>query len=209
MRVLIADDHDLIRRGLRQILTDELEIQRIDEAKDGWEVLEKVNTEKYDILILDISMPGKSGIDILKELKKVSPIPSVLVLSIHPEEQYALRVMKEGASGFLNKGGASEELVRAIRQIAAGNRYITPTISEQLLQDFDQKEEPLYHRLSTREYQVMLLLASGKTVKEISETLFLSVKTISTYRSRVLDKLNLENNARLMQYAVKHHLIET
>lgn len=207
--MLIADDHDLIRRGLRQILTDELEIQSIDEAKDGWEVLEKINSDRYDILILDISMPGKSGIDILKELKKVSPVPSVLVLSIHPEEQYALRVMKEGASGFLNKGGASEELVRAIQQIAAGNRYITPTISEQLLQDFDQKEEPLYHRLSTREYQVMLLLASGKTVKEISETLFLSVKTISTYRSRVLDKLNLENNARLMQYAVKHNLIET
>lgn len=207
MRALIADDHEIIRRGLKQILTDDLGINRIDEANSGEQVLPLIRNNSYNVVILDISMPGKSGIDVLREIKFEFPDLPVLVLSIHPEDQYALRVMKNGASGYLNKASAPEELVTAIRKITSGSKYITSAIADQLLQEGIENNENLHEKLSNREYQVMLHIASGKTVTEIAEVLNLSVKTVSTYRTRILEKLHLENNARIIHYALSRNLI--
>ena len=207
MRALIADDHEIIRRGLKQILTDDLGINRIDEADSGEQVLPLIRNNSYNVVILDISMPGKSGIDVLREIKFEFPDLPVLVLSIHPEDQYALRVMKNGASGYLNKASAPEELVTAIRKITSGSKYITSAIADQLLQEGVENNENLHDKLSNREYQVMLDIASGKTVTEIAEVLNLSVKTVSTYRTRILEKLHLENNARIIHYALSRNLI--
>ncbi len=207
MRALIADDHEIIRRGLKQILTDDLGINRIDEANSGEQVLPLIRKNSYNVVILDISMPGKSGIDVLREIKFEFPDLPVLVLSIHPEDQYALRVMKNGASGYLNKASAPEELVTAIRKITSGSKYITSVVADQLLQEGVENNENLHDKLSNREYQVMLHIASGKTVTEIAEVLNLSVKTVSTYRTRILEKLHLENNARIIHYALSRNLI--
>ena len=207
MRALIADDHEIIRRGLKQILTDDLGINRIDEADSGEQVLPLIRNNSYNVVILDISMPGKSGIDVLREIKFEFPDLPVLVLSIHPEDQYALRVMKNGASGYLNKASAPEELVTAIRKITSGSKYITSAIADRLLQEGVENNENLHDKLSNREYQVMLHIASGKTVTEIAEVLNLSVKTVSTYRTRILEKLHLENNARIIHYALSRNLI--
>jgi DNA-binding NarL/FixJ family response regulator len=207
MRALIADDHEIIRRGLKQILTDDLGISRIDDVDSGEQVLPLVRNNSYNVVILDISMPGKSGIDVLREIKFEFPDLPVLVLSIHPEDQYALRVMKNGASGYLNKASAPEELVTAIRKITSGSKYITSAIADQLLQESVENNENPHDKLSNREYQVMLHIASGKTVSEIAEVLNLSVKTVSTYRTRILEKLHLENNARIIHYALSRNLI--
>jgi DNA-binding NarL/FixJ family response regulator len=207
MRALIADDHEIIRRGLKQILTDDLGINRIDEANSGEQVLPLIRKNSYNVVILDISMPGKSGIDVLREIKFEFPDLPVLVLSIHPEDQYALRVMKNGASGYLNKASAPEELVTAIRKIASGSKYITSAIADQLLQEGVENNDNPHDKLSNREYQVMLHIASGKTVTETAEVLNLSVKTVSTYRTRILEKLHLENNARIIHYALSRNLL--
>ena len=208
LRVVIADDHPLIRKGLKQILTESLYIGRVDEAGDGEALMRLLREGTYDVVVLDISLPGKDGLALLKDIKSLYPALPVLILSIQPEEQYALRALKCGASGCLNKASAPEELVAAIRRLAEGGTYITPLLEELLLKDLKRTQGELPHQtLSDREYQVFLLLAAGKTPTEIAEKLSLSVKTVSTYRMRLLEKMGLKNNAQLTQYAFKHGLI--
>ena len=194
-KILIGDDHAIIRKGLRQILQEEINKCDIDEAADGVGVIQKINEKQYDILILDISMPKRNGIDLLNQLKIEKPDIPILILSIHPEEQYAIRVLKAGASGFINKASAPEELVKAIQKISEGGKYISPVVAEQLASNILSPEQAPHEHLSDREYQVMLMIASGNTIKEIAEELSLSIKTISTYRARLLEKMELGNNA--------------
>ena len=206
-KILIGDDHAIIRKGLRQILQEEINKCEIDEAADGVDVIQKINERSYDILILDISMPKRNGIDLLNQLKIEKPELPILILSIHPEEQYAIRVLKAGASGFINKASAPEELVRAIQKITAGGKYISPVVAEQLASNFLSPEQAPHEQLSDREYQVMMMIASGNTIKEIAEELSLSIKTISTYRARLLEKMDLDNNAKLTKYVLQHNLL--
>lgn len=209
IKILIADDHAVVRKGLKQILDETSDIVAADEAKNGQEVLEKIRKSDYDIVMLDISMPGRSGIEILKQIKDERPEISVLVLSMHPEEQYAVRALKAGASGYLTKDSAPEELIEAIRKISQGGKYITISLAEKLAFDLEiDSEKPLHETLSDREYEVMCKIASGKTIKEIAEELFLSIKTISTYRSRILEKMKMKSSAELTHYAIKHGLVE-
>jgi len=209
IKVLIVDDHPVVRKGLREIVNEAFHVAVADEVSDGQEVLERVSKNNYDVVLLDISMPGRSGLDVLKELKGQKPKLPVLVLSIHPEEQYAVRVLKAGASGYLTKESAQDELISAIQKISTGRKYITPSLAERLALDLElDAEKPPHESLSDREYQVMCMIASGKTVKEIAEELFLSVKTVSTYRARLLDKMRMKSSAELTYYAIKHQLID-
>lgn len=207
-KILIVDDHPLVRRGLCQILQESVPLRRLDELSNGNEVLQKMDQYKYDMVILDISLPGKDGLEVLKDLKIQYPETPVLILSIQSESQYALRALKMGASGCMNKASAPEELVNAVREVLKGGRYLTPKVSQLLLEDYQGDHNDLPHKqLSEREYQVMIMLVSGLSSSEISEKLNLSIKTISTYRTRLLQKMNLKNNAQLTYYAVKHKLI--
>lgn len=208
-KILIADDHAVVRKGLKQILTETLDMVAAGEASTGQGVLDMLRENEYDVVILDISMPGRSGLDIMKDLKnKKSSIP-VLVLSIHPEEQYAVRALKAGASGYLTKESAPDELVVAIRKVAQGGKYVTTSLAEKLAFDLGKaNEKPLHETLSDREFQVMCMIGSGKTVKEIAEELCLSIKTISTYRSRILEKTKMKNNAEITRYAIKNGLVD-
>jgi two-component system invasion response regulator UvrY len=209
VNVLIADDHPIIRYGLKQILSEEPDIGILGEAQNCGEVLEYVRKQKWHLVILDISMPGRGGIDVLKELKHQYPKLPVLVLSMHPEEQYAKRALKVGAAGYLNKGNAQEELVKAVRKILQGGKYVSPALAEKLANDLEaESEKPLHETLSDREYEVMLLIASGKTVSQIAVELTLSVKTIDTYRSRILEKMKMKTNAELMHFAIKNKLVD-
>jgi two-component system invasion response regulator UvrY len=209
IKILIADDHPVVRKGLGEIVKKAFDMVMVDEASNGQEVLERVSKNDYDVILLDISMPGRSGLDILKELKGQKPKLSVLVLSIHPEEQYAVRVLKAGASGYLTKESAQDELISAIQKVSTGRKYITPSLAERLALDLEMgAEKPRHESLSDREYQVMCMIASGKTVKEIAEELFLSVKTVSTYRARLLDKMRMKSNAELTHYAIKYRLVD-
>ncbi len=208
IRVLIADDHTLVRKGLKQLLLDTKDIERVDEARDGKETINKVSKKDYNLVLLDISLPGRSGIDVLKQLKSLKPKLPVLILSMHPEEQYAVRSLRAGASGYLTKESAPDELIDAIRKVAGGGKYITSSLAEKLAGEIGPStEKPIHETLSDREYQVMCMIASGKTVKDISEELNLSVKTISTHRSRILRKMHMDNNAQLTHYAIKHGLV--
>lgn len=207
IRILIGDDHAIVRRGLKQIVEESSEMV-VDEAENGREVLEKTDKKDYDILILDISLPDRSGLDILKHLRVVKPDLPILILSIHPEDQYALRVLRAGAAGYLSKDSAPDELVSAIHKVSRGGKYITTSIAEKLVFDLDKTTgEPPHEILSDREFQVMCMIASGKTVGEIAEGLCLSVKTISTYRTRILGKMSLKNNAEITHYAIKNQLV--
>ena len=207
VRILIGDDHAIVRRGLKQIVEESSEMT-VDEAKNGHEVLEKTRTIDYDILVLDISLPDRSGLDILKHLKSVKPDLPILILSIHPEEQYAVRVLRAGAAGYLSKDSASDELMAAIHKVSRGGKYITASLAEKLAFDLEKTTKTALHEtLSDREFQVMCMIASGKTVKEIAESLCLSVKTISTYRTRILDKMGMKNNAQITHYAIKNQLV--
>jgi len=209
LRILIADDHPVVRQGLRQIIAETSDMVVVDEASNGWEVLSKVRASSYDVVLLDISMPGRSGVDILKELKDERPGLPVLILSIHPEEQYALRALRAGASGYLTKESAPDELVAAIRKISMGGKYVSSSLAEILASELGTSDEELPHKtLSNREYQVMRMIALGKTVTEIAEELSLSVKTVSTYRSRILEKMRMKNNAEITYYAVKNRLVD-
>jgi two-component system invasion response regulator UvrY len=209
IKILIADDHTIVREGLKQIVLETPDMVVADEAITGHEVLDKALKNDYDVVVLDITMPGISGLDVLKQMKKQKPKLSILVLTMHPEEQYAVRALKSGASGYLTKESASEELIHAIRQISSGRKYITSSLAEKLAFGIEKDaEKPLHETLSDREYQVFCMIASGKTVKEISESLFLSAKTVSTYRARILEKMNMKNNAELTRYAIKHGLVE-
>jgi two-component system invasion response regulator UvrY len=209
IRILIADDHAIIREGLKQIISETSDMVVAEEAIDGHEALSKALKNDYDVVVLDITMPGRNGLDVLKELKKQRPELPVLVLTIHPEEQYAVRVLKAGASGYLTKESAPDELTAAIRKISQGKKYVTSSLAEKLVSDLNvDTEKPLHNALSDREFEVMCMIATGKTVKQIGEELFLSEKTVSTYRSRILEKMGMKNNAELIHYAIKHGLVE-
>jgi DNA-binding NarL/FixJ family response regulator len=208
IRILIADDHAVVRRGLKQILEEYSDITVSGEAGNGREVLEKVQAKPWDVLVLDITMPGRSGLDILKEVRQHCPKLPVLVLSMHAEEQFASRVLKAGAAGYLPKETAPDELVKAIRKVYGGGKYISPTQAEKLVHLFDGTEKPPHETLSDREYEVLRLLASGKTVTQVAEEMKLSVKTISTYRTRILEKMKMKTNAELTHYAIKNRLVE-
>jgi len=209
IKVLIADDHAIVREGLKQIVADTPDIVVAGEAKDGRETLDKISKENYDVVLLDISMPGMSGLDVLKQLRNQKPQLRVLILSIYPEEQYAIRTLKAGASGYLTKESAPDELVAAIRKVSSGGNYISRSLGDKLvtnLKGVDSKQP--HEALSDREFQVMCLIASGKKGKEIAEELLLSVKTVSTYRRRVLDKLGIKNNSALIRYVMQNRLLE-
>lgn len=209
IKILIADDHAIVREGLKQIIRETSDIVVADEASTGQEVLEKVWKNDYDVILLDISMPGRSGLDILKQLKSQRPELPILVLTIHPEEQYAVRVLRAGASGYLTKESAPDELIKAIRKVSMGRKYVSSTLAEKLASEVDIiSEKPLHQALSDREYEVMCMIASGKTVKEIAEELCLSIKTISTYRSRILEKMKMKSNAELIHYAIQNRLVD-
>lgn len=208
IRVVIADDHAVVRRGLSQIIDETQGMQVVAEAKDGGEAIDRVRDTDLDVLVLDLNMPGRSGFDALNHLQAERPDLPVLVLSMHAEDQYAVRVLRAGASGYLSKESAPDELIRAIRRVAGGNRYVSPAVAELLLTHLDgDTDTPLHERLSDREFQVMKMLAEGSSVKEIGASLSLSVKTVSTYRSRILEKMNMKSNADLTHYALKNDLI--
>ena len=210
INVLIADDHAIVREGLKQILADTDDIVVAGDAQNGQEAVQLVRkkTEAH-VLLLDISMPDRSGLEVLNQVKKEKPGIAVLMLSMHREDQYALRSLKAGASGYLNKQSAPAELVIAIRMVAAGKKYITPELAQTLANQLDEDQEIAPHEtLSDREYQTLTLIASGKTVSDIAAELILSVKTISMYRSRLLQKMKLKNNAELTHYAIKNQLVE-
>ncbi len=209
IRVLIADDHAIVRQGLRQVLADSQDMEVGGEAANGFEAIQKIRDEgPWDIVLLDVSMPGKNGVDTLKQIKDERPRLPVLVLSMYPEDQYAVRLLKAGAAGYLTKESAPEQLVTAIRAVAAGRRFISPAVAELLAQEINRDgEQPLHATLSDREFEIMRLLASGITPTDIAERLKLSVKTVSTYRVRLLAKMQLKNNAELTYYAVKNGLV--
>lgn len=209
IHVLIADDHAIVRRGLAQILEDTPDLIVAGEAENGRDIIERVRAGKFDVVVLDISLPDKNGLDVLREVKHEYPTLPVLVLSIYSEQQYALRMLKAGAAGYLSKESAPDELVTAIRKVAQGGKYITASLAELLADELDEAASaPLYRKLSDREYSVMRLIAAGNTNAEIAAELCLSPKTISTYRTRLLEKLHLKTNAEIMHYAMQHGLAE-
>ncbi len=208
IRILVADDHTVVREGIKQILAGQDDMIVEDEAASGQEVLQKVTQKNYDLILLDISMPGRSGLEILDDLKTLHPKIPVLILSMHPEEQYAVRTLRAGAAGYLTKASAPQELISAIQKVSRGGKYVTVSLAEKLAFELDAgAEKPRHEKLSNREYQVMLMLASGKSVREAAEELCLSAKTISTYRTRILEKMDMKKNAELTLYAVKNNLI--
>lgn len=209
VRIFIADDHPIVRRGLKQIVAETSDIVVAGEASNGEEVLSKVRENDYDVILLDITMPGVSGLDILRDLKCLKHKAPVLILSIHPEEQYAVRTLKAGASGYLTKESAPDELIAAIRKVSVGGKYVSPSLAERLALDLEvDAAKPLHYILSDREYEVMRMIASCETINQIANHMSLSKKTISTYRSRILTKMKMKNNAELTKYAVKHNLID-
>lgn len=209
IRILIADDHAIVRHGLRQILSDSEDMSVTGEARNGVQALQLARESEWDVFLLDVSMPDKNGIDTLKQLKKEFPKLPVLMLSMHPEDQYAIRALKAGASGYLTKQSAPELLVTAIRQVASGKKYVSPSLAEELANAIsDDSEKAPHEKLSDREYQTLCMIASGKNLTQIAEELKLSVKTVSVYRARLLEKMKLKNNAELTHYGIKHGLVE-
>lgn len=209
IRIIIADDHQIVRAGLRQIISEEPDLVIAGEAADGQELLEKLRRERFDVILLDISMPGRSGLEILKQIKGEKPGIPVLMLSTYPADQYAVRTMKAGAAGYINKKTLSDNLIKAIRKVHSGGKYITPEVGE-IMADVvvsDTPEMP-HNSLSDREFQVLCMIASGKMVSDIARELFLSVKTVSTYRAKILQKMNLKNSAELTHYVIKNNLLD-
>ncbi|HEY5471337.1 MAG TPA: response regulator transcription factor [Bacteroidales bacterium] len=201
--VLITDDHPVVRRGLRQILEDEDRIGLIHEAGNGKELFERMKEQKYDVILLDISLPGRSGLDMISQIKKTQKSAAVLMLSIHSEEVYAIKAFKYGASGYITKSSAPEELISAIRKVSSGGRYISASLAEKMAETMlSESEKPLQQLLSSRELEVLGLFASGKSVTQIATELSLSPKTISTYRARLLNKLKLSTTAELIRYSI-------
>ena len=208
MKILIADDHAIVRRGLKEILLDEYPSSIIGDASDAEELLKKVFQEHWDLIISDLSMPGRSGLDALKQIKQAFPKLPVLIMSIYSEDQYAVRALRAGASGYFNKNSIHEDLFKAIESVRKGKKYITPAVAEKLAEAFPTggTEQP-HQLLSDREFEVFRLLASGKTVSEIAYQLSLSANTVSTYRSRILEKMNLHSNSELIRYALEQRLL--
>lgn len=208
IRILIADDHPIVRAGFKQVLSETPDMEVTDEAGNGQEAMACIRKKELDVVLLDISMPGRSGLEVLKELKEEQPKLPVLILSMYPEEQYAIRALRAGASGYLTKASAANELISAIRKVAEGGKYISATLGERLTEFLGtDMTRPPHELLSDREYQVMLMIASGKTVSSIAEDLCLSVKTISTYRTHILEKMRMKNNAEITFYAVQNGLV--
>jgi len=208
IRVLIVDDHPIVRRGLKQILSED-SCMAVGEARNSQELFKLIERQDWDIVVLDITMPEKDGLDALKELKQKRPKLPVLMLSIHPEDQYAVRTLKAGAAGYLTKASAPEELVRAIKKTLERGKYISQTLAEKLAFDLENEGNKMLHEtLADREYQVMLMIATGKTITKIAKELSLSVKTVSTYRARILEKMRMKSNAEFTHYVIKHKLIE-
>lgn len=208
-KILVVDDHFVVRKGLVSILAEMPGQVEVQEAESGEEALEKVGKGEFDLVLLDIALPGKRGLEVLKELKTMKPELPVLMLSMHPEEQYAVQSLRAGASGYLNKGSASDELIQAIQKVLAGGKYIGALLAEKLAYGLiSNTEKPLHETLSSREYQVLLYIASGKTPRAIAKEMSLNVKTVNTFRSRLLHKMMLSSNVELTRYAIEHHLIE-
>jgi DNA-binding NarL/FixJ family response regulator len=208
-RILIADDHAILRRGLIEILNLELKDLVCGEAENGDQVLSQVQSQHWDLVILDVTMPGRSGIEVLADLRRTHPDLPVLVLSTHPEDQYGKRLLKAGASGYLNKTSAPGELLRAVRKVLAGGRYVSEALAEKIASEMHRDQgQPLHTTLSNREFEVLRLIASGRTLTQIADELHLSAATISTYRARILEKMNMTTSAELMHYAFKNHLVE-
>ena len=209
IKILLADDHAVVRQGLKQMLMETYPHAIFAEASNAAEVMELVHKQRWDIAILYISMPGRNGLDVLKEIKDLYPKLPVLILSMHPEDQFAVRVIKAGAAGYMMKDTAMEELITAIKKILAGGKYIRASVAEKLAEDIGRRKSDEPHTtLSDREYQVLCMIASGMTVSYISEKMALSVKTISTYRARILEKMEMKSNAELTHYAIKNNLVE-
>ena len=209
LRILVADDHEVVRKGLVKVLAETLQPIKVDEARNGQEAVSKVLKSEYDLVVLDIKMPGKSGLDVLKEIKQHKPQLPVLILSMLPEEQFAVRALRAGASGYLTKDAAGDELVLAIRKALKGERYISGSLAEILAGELDSDlEKPVHEILSDREYQVMLMIASGKPVGAIAKELCLSVKTISSYRTNILLKTRMKNNSEITHYAMQNKLAD-
>lgn len=208
VKILIGDDHAIVREGMMRLLRDEFREVEFGEAKCGIDVLDMAREGKWDVIIMDITMPGRTGLEILKQLKAEEIPTPVLVLSMYPEDQYAVRVMRAGAAGYLTKDTASEQLVQAVKKVLSGKKYISESLAERLADDLNGRSNKTVHELmSDREYQVMCMIASGRTVSEIAEELSLSVPTISTYRARILEKLNMKTNAEITRFAIESGLV--
>jgi DNA-binding NarL/FixJ family response regulator len=209
MRILIADDHPIFRAGLKEILGREKEVQAIGEADNGYKALELARKQHWDVMLLDITMPGKDGLEVLQELRREQPKLPVLILSAHPEHQLALRLLKSGAAGYLTKDKAPQVLFTAIRKVLRGEKYISESLAEKVTLDVvSGTNRVLHEQLSNREYQVLRMIAAGKTITEIAKELFLSVRTVSTYRTRLLEKMNLKTNSDLIRYALQNRLLD-
>jgi DNA-binding NarL/FixJ family response regulator len=209
IRIVIADDHTIVREGLKQLLAAASDLEIVGEARNGHEVLERVRGPEFDVLLLDMSMPGKGGIELIRQVHAEKPKLRILVLSMHQEQQYAVRAIKAGAAGYLTKDSASAQLVSAIRKVAGGGAFITETVAEQLaLGAMPQAEGPPHSALSDREFQVFRALAAGRTVTDIARELNLSVKTVSTHKARIMEKMNMSNPAELIRYAMRHGLVD-
>lgn len=209
VRIVVADDHTIVREGLKQILAGQPDFEVVAEASDGHEALKRVRELDFDVLLLDMSMPGKSGVELIKQVKSEKPKLRILVLTMHEEHQYAVRAIRAGASGYLTKEGASSQLVTALRKVAAGGAFISAEVAEQLaLNAMPDATGPLHERLSDREFQVFRMIAEGKSVSEIAERLNLSVKTVSTHKANLLQKMNMTTQGELIRYALEHNLVE-
>ena len=209
IRVLVSDDHAVLRAGAKEIVLRGFQDAICGEAANGEQVLEQVKKQKWDLVILDVTMPGRSGVEILGELKRLQPKLPVLVLSMHPEDQYGKRMLRAGASGYMNKDVAPDELINAIRKVLAGGRYVSPTLAEKLAMDLNTRDtgRPPHEVLSEREFEVLRMIASGKAVGDIAEEIHLSVATVSTYRARILLKMNMNTTAELIRYAIENRLV--
>ena len=209
VRIVVADDHTIVREGLKQILAGQPDFEVVAEAADGHEVMKRVRELDFDVLLLDMSMPGKSGVELVKQVRSEKPKLRILILTMHEEHQYAVRAIRAGASGYLTKEGASSQLVTALRKVASGGAYISAEVAEQLaLNAMPDAAGPPHERLSDREFQVFRMIAEGKSVSEIAERLNLSVKTVSTHKANVLQKMNMTNQGELIRYAIENNLVE-